>query len=80
MQFYHTARFRRAFNDTPAPIQRAFLKQARFLLRNLQHSSLHAKKYDARLGIWQARVTKGWRFYFTVEKDIYYLLDIIPHP
>jgi len=27
-------------------VQRAFIKQINFLARNLQHPSLHAKKYD----------------------------------
>ena len=28
---------------------------------------------------WQARVTRDWRFYFTIEGDTY-ILDIIRHP
>jgi len=51
-----------------------------FILANLRHPSLRAKKYDETRGIWQARVTRDWRFYFTIEGDAYYLLDIISHP
>jgi plasmid maintenance system killer protein len=50
------------------------------LLSDLRHPSLRAKKHDEARGIWQARVNAGWRFYFTIEGDTYYLLDIIPHP
>jgi hypothetical protein len=34
----------RAFADAPARIQKAFLKQAGFLVQNLHHPLLHAKK------------------------------------
>ena len=33
------------------------------LADNLQHPSLHAKKYDESTGLWQARVNRSWRFY-----------------
>jgi plasmid maintenance system killer protein len=62
------------------PVQRAFIKQINFLARNLQHPSLHAKKYDESRDLWQARVNDDWRFYFTVENDTYVIQDIIPHP
>jgi hypothetical protein len=30
--------------------------------------------------VWQARITRDWRFYFTVDGDAYNLIDITPHP
>jgi hypothetical protein len=51
-----------------------------FLWVNLLHPSLHAKKYDKAKGLWQARVNKGWRFYFTIANDTYRIEKIIPHP
>jgi plasmid maintenance system killer protein len=50
------------------------------MVRDIRHPSLHAKKYDESSGIWQARVNGGWRFYFTIEGDVYHLIDILPHP
>ena len=35
---------------------------------------------DERRGLWQARVTLDWRFYFLIEDDIYVLQDITRHP
>ena len=78
MQIVTTRHFDRAYAKAPADIQRAFLKQAGFLLADLQHPSLRAKKYDAVR--WQARVTRDWRFYFRIEGDTYLLLDMIRHP
>ena len=53
-------------------------RNARALLGALSH--LRAKKYDEARDLWQARVTRGWRFYFTIEGDTYRLHDIIAHP
>jgi plasmid maintenance system killer protein len=75
-----TNRFDRHYVAAPRTVQDAFDKQLRYLLQNLRHPSLRAKKYDETKGLWQARVTRGWRFYFTIEGDTCYLIDIIPHP
>lgn len=66
--------------DAPSNVRKAFLKQIRFLAANLHHPSLHAKKYVESRDLWQARVNKGWRFYFVIQNDTYIVLDVIPHP
>jgi mRNA interferase RelE/StbE len=53
-----------ALQRIPARIRKAFYKQAGFLLNDLHHPSLRAKKYSEAEDKWQARVNKGWRFYF----------------
>jgi mRNA-degrading endonuclease RelE of RelBE toxin-antitoxin system len=55
-----------SLTDAPRNVQRAFEKQLRFLVDNLLHPSLHAKKYDESNDVWRARVNKDWRFYFTI--------------
>ena len=75
-----TRGFNRQYVTSPREIQDAFDKQLGYLLQDLRHPSLRAKKYNPTSGIWQARVTRGWRFYFSIEGDTYILLDIIPHP
>ena len=64
----------------PAPVRKAFFKQINFLVQNLQHPSLHAKKYDEANDRWQARVNRDWRFYFKIVDDTYHILKLIPHP
>ena len=80
MKLYYTDRFRRSYRRAPAHTKRAFDKRLTFFLENHRHPSLRTKKYDRSRGIWQARVNRGWRFYFTKQGDTCYLLDIIPHP
>jgi hypothetical protein len=80
MNLRYTANASKAFADALARVQRAFLKQAALLQTNLQHPSLHAKKFDESGDVWQARVNRAWRFYFLIEADNYIITNIIPHP
>jgi mRNA interferase RelE/StbE len=75
-----TERADRDYADLPIQVRKAFAKQLKFLLINLQHPSLHAKKYSESLDVWQARVTRGWRFYFKIEGDEYVIVSVMPHP
>jgi hypothetical protein len=54
MKLVFTARFDRSLAEAPAVVKSAFWKQANFLLQDLQHPSLRAKKYDARNDVWLA--------------------------
>jgi mRNA-degrading endonuclease RelE of RelBE toxin-antitoxin system len=57
-----------------------FDKQLGFLLSNLQHPSLRAKKYEEARDVWQGRVDEDYRFYFKIEGDTYRILAIRHHP
>jgi mRNA interferase RelE/StbE len=78
MKTVSTARFERSYYSAPATIRQSFEKQLIFLLEDIRYPSLHAKKYNSL--VWQARVTRSWRFYFRIEGDTYILLDIMAHP
>ena len=80
MKRHLTERFQRSYRAAPRVIQEAFDKQSRLLLENFRYPSLQVKKYDETKGIWQARVTRSWRFYFKIDGDTYIIEDIIPHP
>ncbi len=80
MQLRRTQLFLRNYADAPLHVQRAVERKIILLLQNLRHPSLRAKKYDEARDIWQARVNGGWCFYFQIEGDTYYLLNITPHP
>jgi hypothetical protein len=50
------------------------------LLADRHHPSLRVKKYQGAADLWQACVNRDWRFYFTIEGDLYTIVAIIPHP
>lgn len=80
MEVEYTPRFKKSYAAAPEAKRKAMDKQLGHLLSDIKHPSLHAKKYDERHGIWQARVTRDWRFYFVIKKDTYYLIDLMEHP
>lgn len=80
MRLRLTERLRRSYEAAPKQVQKAFDKQVQFLAQNLRHPSLRAKKYDEARDVWQARVTRDWRFYFTVEEDEYIIIGLTRHP
>ena len=80
MRHRFTQRFSRQYAEAPLEIRGAFDRRLELHLQNLRHPSLRAKKYDEATDIWQARVTRGWRFYFCIEEDTYVILSLIPHP
>ena len=63
MKWQHSDRSKQDYDGLQHAIKKAFDKQARLLAANLLHPSLHAKKYDEGQDLWQARITKGWRFF-----------------
>ncbi len=79
MRLRFTERADKDYAGLPVSIRKAFAKQLGFLLANLRHPSLQAKKYSEANDIWQGRVTRGWRFYFKIEGDEYIIISIIPH-
>lgn len=80
MRLHYTARFLKSYANAPPNIQKAFDRRVALLVQILRHPSLRAKKYDEPRDIWQGRVNGGWRFYFKIEGDLCYLIDLIPHP
>lgn len=79
MKHFYAKKFLEELYSFPAEVQRKFEKQLRFLIVNIRHPSLHAKKIDEAQGIWQGRVDDSIRFYFTIENDTYVLHSIKKH-
>jgi mRNA-degrading endonuclease RelE of RelBE toxin-antitoxin system len=80
MKIDYLPRALKALEDAPDVVRKAFFKQVAFLEKDLQHPSLHAKKYDESKDRWQARVNRDWRFYFNIVGDTYVIRDVVPHP
>ena len=80
MKILFTDRFLRRFKKLPAETKRKLEKQITFLLKDLHHPSLRAKKYDEARDVWQARVNGFYRFYFRIEGNAYVIINIVKHP
>jgi mRNA-degrading endonuclease RelE of RelBE toxin-antitoxin system len=79
MEIFYHKKFLTSLNDFPDDIKKKLKKQISYLIKDIRHPSLHAKKYDESLDLWQARVDKRVRFYFFIEGKTYILLDIENH-
>jgi len=75
-----TEQFLAQFDHAQPAVQKAVLKQLKLLEANVRHPSLHAKKFDGAEDIWQARISKSWRFYFVIQKDVYRIIEMKAHP
>ena len=80
MKVRYSQRFLQQYADAPARVRKAFDKQSGLLLNNISHPSLRAKKYDESTDLWQARVNRSWRFYFTIEGEEFHLHNLKTHP
>ena len=72
--------FLRNYSKAPKAVQEVFDKQSQFLVQDLHHPSLRAKKYDEARDVWQARVNYAWRFYFKIVANAYLIDEIKQHP
>ena len=70
----------KSYVAAPAAVRKAFDKQTGLLVADLRRPSLRAKRFDESKDLWQARVNRDWRFYFTIEGDTYVIHKLIRHP
>ncbi|MGH9438726.1 MAG: type II toxin-antitoxin system RelE family toxin, partial [Terriglobia bacterium] len=75
-----TRRAARDLDNLPPRLQNTTRKQLALLAANIRHPSLHAKKYEGEDDLWQGRVNRDYRFFFTIESDTYWIISIISHP
>jgi len=79
MKVDYLPRALKALEDAPDQVRKAFFKQATLLEQNLLHPSLHAKKYDERSDLWQARVNQA-RVKQSLAVLFSYRGRYLPHP
>jgi len=79
MKIVFSEPFQKRYKYLSDPLKERFKKQLAFLVKNLRHPSLRAKKYDGGEDIWQARVDWHHRFYFQIRGDTYYILNLRKH-
>jgi mRNA-degrading endonuclease RelE of RelBE toxin-antitoxin system len=79
MKLQPTERFAKEYERLPRRLQHQVDKALGFLLENPRHPSLQIKKIKGHENRWEGRVTRHYRFIFSVESDTYHLLRVGTH-
>jgi mRNA-degrading endonuclease RelE of RelBE toxin-antitoxin system len=79
MKIIFISRADKEYRSLSTELQALARKQFSFLLTNIHHPSLRAKKYDEEGGVWQGRINRSYRFYFMIEGDTYCIIGITKH-
>ncbi len=79
MKLYPTEQFVKCYEDLAQNVQKQTDKQLELLLTNFRHPSLRTKKIRGTDNIWEARVTREYRFTFQIEGELYILRKVGTH-
>lgn len=79
MKIIRGNRFKKEFKRLPDHVQARAKKQLALLLENPHHPSLQTKKMEGHQGIWEGRISRGYRFTFEMKKDALVLRRIGTH-
>ena len=79
MQILSSKPFDRDYAALPETIQTLTDHKLRLLLQNPRHPSLQVKKMEDPRDIWEARITRSYRFTFQIVGDTYLLRRIGTH-
>ncbi len=77
LQWTHV--FKKDYHGLPETIKNQTRKQLRILGENPRHPSLRIKKMTDPRNIWEARITRGYRFTFQIRSGVYLLRRIGKH-
>ena len=79
MEIKPSPKFTRDYKNLPPLLRKRTNEQLKLLLENPQHPSLGLKKMKGFPDIWEARITKNYRFTFQIHGDFYFLRKIGTH-
>lgn len=74
-----SSRFERDYKKLPKEIQRQTDKKLKFLLADIHHPSLRAKRVKKYKRLYGLSITMQYRCLFEIEDNIYYLYRIGKH-
>lgn len=79
MEIRFAASFGRDYWELPQNIRKMLDRKLELLLSNVRYPSLRTKKMQGYENVWEARITKGYRFTFKKEDDAYLIRRAGPH-
>ncbi len=74
-----TERFKKNFKNLPSAIQKQFDKKLDLFLNNPRHPSLNIHRYLGFNEVWEAYISKQYRFTFSFTKESIIFRNIGPH-
>jgi len=79
MEIKASPKFAYDYKKLPPLLRKKTDERLKLLLENPQHPSLGFKKMKGFPDIWEARITKNYRFTFQIQGDFYVLRKIGTH-
>jgi mRNA-degrading endonuclease RelE of RelBE toxin-antitoxin system len=79
MKLFFTHSFIRDYQALPHHLQKTVDNKLKLFLRNRHHPSLAIKKMQDPRDIWEARITKGYRFTFQTKGEVCILRRLGTH-
>lgn len=79
MIVHYSEIFRHDFQRLPLDIQQRAAQKILLFTSNERHPSLHIKKMQGRIEIWEGRISIHYRFTFSREAEVVYLRRIGTH-
>jgi mRNA interferase RelE/StbE len=79
MEVKSTPKFAHDYKNLPPLLRKRTDEKLKLLLENPRHPSLGLKKMKGFPDIWEARITKNYRFTFQIQGDFYILRKIGAH-
>ncbi len=74
-----TDRFKKNFKSLPFLVQKRFDQKLGLFLENPRHPSLNIHRYHGFDDVWEAYISKQYRFTFSVTKESIIFRNIGPH-
>ena len=74
-----TERFKKNYKNLTQDIQKRFNDKLELFLNNPHHPSLNVHRYHGMDDVWEAYISKQYRFTFSVTKEAILFRNIGPH-
>jgi len=79
MNVFHTKRFQKDYQKITKDLQEKIDEKLAIFITNSHHPSLRIKKLEGRENIWEGRISKNYRFTFSILGDTFILRRIGSH-
>jgi len=79
MEIKLTNSFERDYRELSKKLQKIVDRKLSLLLENFNHPSLRVKKMGGYKNIWECRISRGFRFTFSIIERVYFIRRVGPH-